>query len=268
MAESHDIDADAPIFAIAVAAELSGMHPQTLRQYDRLGLVVPARTQGGSRRYSLRHVEQLREVARMSADGIGPARHRPHPRARGPRAAAARAGARPRGPHARRARAPSRRPRLRRRLHRQRRDASPRHARATGDRDRRVAASNAVAPRIREPRAADGRLRRRPLLRDSRASADDGEHRPHANMQVMDTATLDELRALRARAYGPSADIDQDPAAVRRLHELEAGRKPLGSPDAERARRARQTSRSRPRSPRAPASSVTGGTSAGTRNAG
>jgi MerR family transcriptional regulator/heat shock protein HspR len=66
-----DIDEDAPIFAIAVAAELSGMHPQTLRQYDRLGLVVPARTQGGSRRYSLRHVEQLREVARMSSDGIG-----------------------------------------------------------------------------------------------------------------------------------------------------------------------------------------------------
>lgn len=65
------IDAEAPIFAIAVAAELSGMHPQTLRQYDRLGLVVPARTQGGSRRYSLRHVEQLREVARMSSDGIG-----------------------------------------------------------------------------------------------------------------------------------------------------------------------------------------------------
>jgi MerR family transcriptional regulator/heat shock protein HspR len=71
MAEEHEIDDDAPIFAIAVAAELSGMHPQTLRQYDRLGLVVPARTQGGSRRYSLRHVAQLREVARMSADGIG-----------------------------------------------------------------------------------------------------------------------------------------------------------------------------------------------------
>lgn len=64
-------DADAPLFAIAVAAELSGMHPQTLRQYDRLGLVVPARTQGGSRRYSVRHVEQLREVAQMSADGMG-----------------------------------------------------------------------------------------------------------------------------------------------------------------------------------------------------
>ncbi|WP_246533799.1 heat shock protein transcriptional repressor HspR [Microbacterium flavescens] len=71
MGEQHDIDDDAPIFAIAVAAELSGMHPQTLRQYDRLGLVVPARTPGGSRRYSLRHVAQLREVARMSAEGIG-----------------------------------------------------------------------------------------------------------------------------------------------------------------------------------------------------
>ncbi|WP_461472302.1 heat shock protein transcriptional repressor HspR [Microbacterium sp. HJ5] len=71
MGEQHDIDDDAPIFAIAVAAELSGMHPQTLRQYDRLGLVVPARTPGGSRRYSLRHVAQLREVARMSSDGIG-----------------------------------------------------------------------------------------------------------------------------------------------------------------------------------------------------
>jgi MerR family transcriptional regulator/heat shock protein HspR len=71
MAEERGIDEDSPIFAIAVAAELSGMHPQTLRQYDRLGLVVPARTQGGSRRYSLRHVQQLREVARMSAEGIG-----------------------------------------------------------------------------------------------------------------------------------------------------------------------------------------------------
>ena len=67
MGEQHDIDDETPIFAIAVAAELSGMHPQTLRQYDRLGLVVPARTPGGSRRYSLRHVSQLREVARMSA---------------------------------------------------------------------------------------------------------------------------------------------------------------------------------------------------------
>ncbi|WP_417563992.1 heat shock protein transcriptional repressor HspR [Microbacterium sp.] len=65
-----EIDEEAPVFAIAAAAELSGMHPQTLRQYDRIGLVVPARTQGGSRRYSIRHVQQLREVARMSADGM------------------------------------------------------------------------------------------------------------------------------------------------------------------------------------------------------
>ena len=66
----REIDEDAPIFAIAVAAELSNMHPQTLRQYDRIGLVVPARTQGGSRRYSVRHVEQLREVARLSGEGM------------------------------------------------------------------------------------------------------------------------------------------------------------------------------------------------------
>ena len=70
MVDPDEIDEDAPILAIAGAAELAGMHPQTLRQYDRLGLVVPARTQGGSRRYSLRHVAQLREVARMSAEGM------------------------------------------------------------------------------------------------------------------------------------------------------------------------------------------------------
>lgn len=64
------MDADTPVFAIAVAAELAGMHPQTLRQYDRLGLVVPGRTKGGSRRYSVRHIEQLREVSRLSADGM------------------------------------------------------------------------------------------------------------------------------------------------------------------------------------------------------
>ncbi|WES63472.1 MerR family transcriptional regulator [Microbacter sp. GSS18] len=71
MAQPREFDENAPIFAIAAAAELAGMHPQTLRQYDRLGLVVPDRTRGGSRRYSLRHVAQLREVARMSAEGIG-----------------------------------------------------------------------------------------------------------------------------------------------------------------------------------------------------
>ena len=59
-----------PIFAIAMAAELAGMHPQTLRQYDRLGLVSPGRTAGKSRRYSMHDVAQLREVSRLSAEGL------------------------------------------------------------------------------------------------------------------------------------------------------------------------------------------------------
>jgi MerR family transcriptional regulator/heat shock protein HspR len=60
----------APLFAIAVAAELAGMHPQTLRQYDRIGLVSPSRTAGKSRRYSMRDIAQLREVARLGSEGI------------------------------------------------------------------------------------------------------------------------------------------------------------------------------------------------------
>lgn len=64
------MDESTPMFAIAVAAELAGMHPQTLRQYDRLGLVQPQRTAGQSRRYSMRDVVQLREIARMSAEGL------------------------------------------------------------------------------------------------------------------------------------------------------------------------------------------------------
>jgi MerR family transcriptional regulator/heat shock protein HspR len=59
---------DAPVYVISVAAELTGMHPQTLRQYDRLGLVSPGRTVGGGRRYSLRDIEQLREIARLSQE--------------------------------------------------------------------------------------------------------------------------------------------------------------------------------------------------------
>jgi len=59
-----------PIFPIAAASELAGMHPQTLRQYDRIGLVVPGRTRGGSRRYSARDIAQLREVARLSGEGV------------------------------------------------------------------------------------------------------------------------------------------------------------------------------------------------------
>ena len=65
-----DVDENSPLFAIAVAAELAGMHPQTLRQYDRLGLVSPKRTAGQSRRYSMRDVVQLREIARLSAEGL------------------------------------------------------------------------------------------------------------------------------------------------------------------------------------------------------
>jgi len=64
------VDESTPIFAIAAAADLAGMHPQTLRQYDRLGLVSPRRTAGQSRRYSLHDVVQLREIARMSAEGL------------------------------------------------------------------------------------------------------------------------------------------------------------------------------------------------------
>jgi MerR family transcriptional regulator/heat shock protein HspR len=64
------MDEQSPIFAIAIAAELAAMHPQTLRQYDRLGLVSPTRTAGKSRRYSMRDVVQLREIARLSAEGL------------------------------------------------------------------------------------------------------------------------------------------------------------------------------------------------------
>jgi MerR family transcriptional regulator/heat shock protein HspR len=62
------IEDDAPVFVISVAAELSGMHPQTLRQYDRLGLVTPGRAGGGGRRYSSRDVALLREVQRLSQE--------------------------------------------------------------------------------------------------------------------------------------------------------------------------------------------------------
>jgi len=63
-------DDDAPVFVISVAAELAGMHAQTLRQYDRLGLVSPSRTRGGGRRYSTRDVQLLREVQRLSQEGV------------------------------------------------------------------------------------------------------------------------------------------------------------------------------------------------------
>ncbi|MFQ6393512.1 heat shock protein transcriptional repressor HspR [Nocardia sp. KC 131] len=59
---------EAQVFMISVAAQLAGMHAQTLRTYDRLGLVTPQRTSGGGRRYSARDVELLREVQRLSQD--------------------------------------------------------------------------------------------------------------------------------------------------------------------------------------------------------
>jgi MerR family transcriptional regulator/heat shock protein HspR len=60
------VDADAPIFVISVAAQLAEMHPQTLRGYDRLGLVVPGRARGRGRRYSLRDVAKLRHIQQLS----------------------------------------------------------------------------------------------------------------------------------------------------------------------------------------------------------
>ena len=62
------IDHDAPVFVISVAAQLAGMHPQTLRTYDRIGLVQPRRTPKRGRRYSARDIALLREVQRLSQE--------------------------------------------------------------------------------------------------------------------------------------------------------------------------------------------------------
>jgi MerR family transcriptional regulator/heat shock protein HspR len=59
---------DSPVFVISIAAELSGLHAQTLRSYDRLGLVSPGRSPGGGRRYSARDIALLREVQRLSQE--------------------------------------------------------------------------------------------------------------------------------------------------------------------------------------------------------
>ena len=64
------MDPDGPIFSISVAASLAEMHPQTLRQYDRLGLVIASRTKGGGRRYSPRDIQRLRLIQRLSQEGI------------------------------------------------------------------------------------------------------------------------------------------------------------------------------------------------------
>ena len=63
-------DDDQAVYVISIAAELSGMHPQTLRQYDRMGLVSPGRASGRGRRYSLRDIASLRNIQRLVGDGI------------------------------------------------------------------------------------------------------------------------------------------------------------------------------------------------------
>lgn len=68
--EQPEMDDEAGLYVISVAAELSGLHPQTLRQYDRLGLVSPNRTEGRNRRYSLRDIASLRMVQRLVGEGI------------------------------------------------------------------------------------------------------------------------------------------------------------------------------------------------------
>jgi MerR family transcriptional regulator/heat shock protein HspR len=69
-AEKNQPDDDAGVYVISVAAEISGMHPQTLRQYDKLGLVSPSRTEGRNRRYSLRDIALLRAVQKLVGEGI------------------------------------------------------------------------------------------------------------------------------------------------------------------------------------------------------
>ena len=68
MSSPFDMTDDTPVYVISVAAQLAGLHPQTLRAYDRLGLVSPGRTSGRGRRYSLRDVLALREVQRLSQE--------------------------------------------------------------------------------------------------------------------------------------------------------------------------------------------------------
>ena len=63
-------DLDRGLFSISVAAELAGLHPQTLRGYEREGLLDPARSAGGTRRYSRRDVDRLHEISALTADGL------------------------------------------------------------------------------------------------------------------------------------------------------------------------------------------------------
>jgi MerR family transcriptional regulator, heat shock protein HspR len=64
------LDEDTPVYVISVAAQLTGLHPQTLRQYDRMGLVSPDRAGGRNRLYSTRDIARLREVQRLTDSGV------------------------------------------------------------------------------------------------------------------------------------------------------------------------------------------------------
>ena len=68
--DKNQPDDDTGVYVISVAAEISGMHPQTLRHYDKLGLVSPSRTEGRNRRYSLRDIALLRAVQKLVGEGI------------------------------------------------------------------------------------------------------------------------------------------------------------------------------------------------------
>ncbi len=62
---------ESAVYVISVAAELTGLHPQTLRAYERMGLITPRRTGGGGRRYSTHDIERLRDIAELTASGVG-----------------------------------------------------------------------------------------------------------------------------------------------------------------------------------------------------
>lgn len=68
--ENNEISEEEAVYVISVASELSGMHPQTLRQYDRMGLVTPGRASGRGRRYSLRDIASLRNIQRLVGEGV------------------------------------------------------------------------------------------------------------------------------------------------------------------------------------------------------
>lgn len=66
--DEQGIDISLPVFSVSQVAQLADIHPQTLRQYDRLGLIVPERTEGGARRYSLRDIDRLYQAQHLSQD--------------------------------------------------------------------------------------------------------------------------------------------------------------------------------------------------------